>query len=115
MTSTLIWLCLALVPAAARQNPPAPSAQVTAGQTLFAAQCGFCHGRDATGGQTGPDLTESALVAADVGGDKISAVVRTGRPEKGMPPFSLSETDMAAVVAYIHSQKTRLDAQPGRR
>jgi cytochrome c oxidase cbb3-type subunit III len=92
-----------------------PPEQVDAGQTLFAAQCGFCHGRDATGGQTGPDLIESTLVAEDVGGDKIGPIVRNGRPEKGMPPFSMSDPDLAAVVAFIHTQKAKLDAQPGRR
>ena len=37
-----------------------PAEQVRAGQPLFAAQCGFCHGRDAMGGESGPDLTRSA-------------------------------------------------------
>jgi cytochrome c oxidase cbb3-type subunit 3 len=102
-------------------RPPAPPAEtfppalVESGQTLFAAQCGFCHGRDASGGPTGPDLTESALVAGDVGGDRIGSLVRSGRPALGMPPFSLSDQDLAAVVAYIKTQKARFDAQPGRR
>src|SRR5205085_2342895 len=85
--------------------------QVRAGAPLFAAQCGFCHGRDATGGQTGPDLTRSALVAEDARGDKIGPVVRSGRPDKGMPPFNLAEADLAAVVAFIHDQKTKSDLQ----
>src|SRR5262245_18983460 len=88
--------------------------QIAAGQTAFMARCGFCHGRDATGGQAGPDLTESALVAADVRGDRIGAVVRSGRPEKGMPALSIPDQELAAIVAYVHAQKTRLDAQPGR-
>jgi cytochrome c oxidase cbb3-type subunit III len=92
-----------------------PPEQIKAGAPLFAAQCGFCHGRDATGGQTGPDLTRSALVAEDVRGDKIGPVVRSGRPEKGMPPFNLSETDLAAVVAFIHDQKAKSDVQQGGR
>src|SRR5690242_14508162 len=52
-----------------------PPEQVKAGQGIFAAQCGFCHGRDANGGETGPDLTRSQVVADDVRGDKILAVV----------------------------------------
>ena len=40
--------------------------QVRAGQVLFVSQCGFCHGRDAMGGETGPDLTRSHVVAEDV-------------------------------------------------
>jgi cytochrome c oxidase cbb3-type subunit 3 len=92
-----------------------PAEQIRAGAPVFAAQCGFCHGRDATGGQTGPDLTRSALVAEDVRGDKIGPVVRSGRPDKGMPPFNLGDADLAAVVAFIHDQKARSDLQQGGR
>jgi cytochrome c oxidase cbb3-type subunit 3 len=89
--------------------------QISAGQVLFASQCGFCHGRDAMGGETGPDLTRSVVVAEDVKGDKITPVVRNGRPEKGMPPNTMSETDLAAVVAYIHDQKRKADSLEGNR
>jgi cytochrome c oxidase cbb3-type subunit 3 len=86
---------------------------VEAGRTRFGAQCGFCHGRDAGGGEGGPDLTRSALVAADVRGDRISPVVRSGR--NGMPPFNLSDSDLTAIVAYIHDQKTQADSAVGGR
>lgn len=92
-----------------------PADQVRAGATLFAAQCGFCHGRDATGGQSGPDLTRSALVVEDVRGDKIVPVVRTGRPEKGMPPFNLSDSDLGSLVAFIHDQSMKAESQQGGR
>jgi len=92
-----------------------PPEQVRAGQPVFAAQCGFCHGRDAMGGETGPDLTRAASVAADVRGDKLSPIVRNGRVDKGMPAFSLSETDFAAVVAFIHDQKTKAESLTGGR
>jgi cytochrome c oxidase cbb3-type subunit 3 len=85
------------------------------GAPLFVQQCGFCHGRDAAGGEEGPDLTRSKLVAADVSGDKIGPVVREGRPEKGMPRFSFSRAEMAALVAFIHDQKTKADALNGDR
>ena len=95
-------------------NRPAPEAG--SGEALFAAQCGFCHGRDATGGQTGPDLTDSELVGQDVGGDKIAPVVKNGRAEKGMPPFgSLGDSDLKKIVEYLHERKKAVDANPGRR
>jgi cytochrome c oxidase cbb3-type subunit 3 len=104
----------------ASQRPPQtatpqqyPAEQVEAGRTRFAAQCGFCHGRDAAGGEGGPDLTRSPLVAADVRGDRISPVVRSGRG--AMPPFTLSDADVAAIVAFIHDQKTQADAAVGGR
>src|SRR4051812_36432107 len=92
-----------------------PAAQIEMGQSRFASQCGFCHGRDTAGGESGPDLTRSALVAEDVRGNKIAAVIRTGRPEKGMPPINLSTEDMAAVVAFIHDAKTKAESLGGGR
>ena len=109
-------------PSPASQRPPRtatpqsyPREQVQAGEGRFASQCGFCHGRDAAGGETGPDLTRSALVAEDVGGDKIGPVVRAGRTDKGMPPFDLNDTDLKAIAAFIHDQKTKGESLGGGR
>ena len=88
---------------------------VQRGQTLFSATCGFCHGRDAMGGETGPDLTRSTLVAEDVGGDKIIPVVRIGRIDKGMPPQNLPDADLEAIVAFIHDAKAKADSLEGNR
>ncbi len=106
----------------ASQRPPEtvtpqsyPPEQVAAGRTLFGAQCGFCHGRDAMGGETGPDLTRSQFVAEDVRGDKIGPLLHTGRPDKGMPPFNLSDPDVASIVAFVHDSKKRVDSLEGNR
>ena len=37
----------------------------------------------------------------DVGGNEIGSVVRTGRPDRGMPQFNLTDTDLAAIVAFL--------------
>jgi cytochrome c oxidase cbb3-type subunit III len=89
--------------------------QIKAGELRFGSQCGFCHGRDAAGGETGPDLTRSKLVAADNRGDKIGPLSRAGRPDQGMPAFSLSGADLDAIVAFIHDQKTKAEALGGGR
>ena len=106
----------------AAQRPPQsttsqqyPREQIDSGRVRFASQCGFCHGRDAAGGESGPDLTRSALVAADVRGDRIGPVVRSGRTDKGMPAFTLSDTDLTAIVAFVHDQKAQADAATGGR
>src|SRR5262245_50441658 len=78
---------------------------VRAGQGRFSSECGFCHGRDAAGGETGPDLTRSNLVAEDFRGDKIIPLLRAGRADKGMPAFALTNDDLDAIVAFIHDQK----------
>jgi cytochrome c oxidase cbb3-type subunit 3 len=67
------------------------------------------------GGETGPDLTRAASVAADVRGDTLGPVVRNGRVDKGMPAFTLAESDLAAVVAFIHDQKTKAESLTGGR
>jgi cytochrome c oxidase cbb3-type subunit 3 len=91
------------IPAAAPK--PYPPAQVESGGALFRQDCSFCHGRDAGGGENGPDLTRSKLVAQDVDGDKVGPVVRNGRPDKGMPRFDRTEDQIASLVAFIHTQR----------
>jgi cytochrome c oxidase cbb3-type subunit III len=106
---------------ASRKPPETVNAQsyprelVLTGQTRFADECGFCHGRDAGGGETGPDLTRSVLVAEDLRGDKIGAMLRIGRVDKGMPAFELNEAEFNAIVAFIHDQKSKADAAGGGR
>jgi cytochrome c oxidase cbb3-type subunit 3 len=92
-----------------------PPEQVRAGETRFIGQCGFCHGRDAGGTESGPDLIRSALVAEDVRGDRIGPVIREGRPDKGMPGSNMSDTDIAAIVAFIHDTKAKAAAEGGGR
>jgi uncharacterized protein len=106
----------AAVPPPATVTPQSyPPEQIRAGQPIFAAQCGFCHGRDAMGGETGPDLTRAPLVAADVRGDKLGPVIRNGRVDRGMPGFNLGEADLAAVIAFIHDQKSNAASLAGGR
>jgi cytochrome c oxidase cbb3-type subunit III len=112
------WLATALLAAAQNPNPANPlprAALIQSGGSLFIQHCGFCHGRDAGGGEDGPDLTRSKLVAADVNGDKIGPVIRDGRPEQGMPKFTLPDSDIAAIVAFIHDQKTQAESRKGGR
>lgn len=103
-------------PAPRTATPQTYSAEeVRNGEAKFAAQCGFCHGRDAAGGETGPDLTRSQLVADDNRGDKIGPLVRAGVPDKGMPAFELSTADLNAIVAFIHDRKTKTESLVGGR
>jgi cytochrome c oxidase cbb3-type subunit 3 len=85
------------------------------GHDFFEQKCAFCHGRDAGGGETGPDLTRSKIVATDVRGDKIGAFVRVGRPDKGMPAFNISNPDLDGLAAFLHTQKTIAESQKGGR
>src|ERR1700729_425850 len=115
LLSGLLFTTLAFAQA---PKPPAatyPPEAAAAGQSKFVQDCAFCHGRDAGGGEDGPDLTRSKLVADDDGGDKIGLVVRNGRPEKGMPRFTFSDQELAGLVAYIQTQKAIAESQKGGR
>lgn len=74
------------------------------GQALFAMKCSFCHGATARGGETGPDLIRSVIVLDDEKGEKIGAVVLTGRPERGMPKFELSADQISDLVTFLHRE-----------
>src|ERR1043165_7173414 len=125
-TLTLFILLSAGFLAAQAAKPPTPKKAVTPastsseaagrGKALFQRDCAFCHGRDAMGGETGPDLTRSRLVNSDVGGDKIRAVVTNGRPDKGMPGFSkFQPAQLADIIAFIHDQKKNASSKAGAR
>jgi mono/diheme cytochrome c family protein len=85
------------------------------GGPLFQQNCAFCHGRDAAGGESGPDLTRSKLVVQDVAGNKIAEVVRNGRLEKKMPAFKFSDSEMTDLVAFIHYETKKAMTSPGGR
>src|SRR3984885_6277593 len=82
------------------QNP----ASVTRGKLLFQSNCGFCHGPDATGGNSGPDLVRSVLVNHDEHGDLIGPVIRGAAVDKGMPKFSFTKAQISDVVAFLHQR-----------
>src|SRR5713101_2204751 len=86
------------------ERPPAPPEQVARGEQLFKSNCGFCHGSDGRGGEAGPNLVRAQLVLADQHGELITPIVQNGLPAQGMPKFSLSAADIAAIAAWLHSQ-----------
>jgi cytochrome c oxidase cbb3-type subunit III len=74
------------------------------GKKTFSANCAFCHGSSAKGGESGPDLLRSLVVLHDENGEGIAPVVRNGRPDKGMPKFNLSIAQISEVAAFLHDQ-----------
>ena len=119
----LLWSASVL---SAFQHPPAPTAPppsppaggglsvsaprsaedkaaIERGKAVFGISCGFCHGSDARGGSTGPNLWRSPLVLTDRQGTEIAKLIREGRPDKGMPPIALSDAQSKDVAAFLHS------------
>lgn len=84
--------------------PPDPQA-VARGEKLFVTNCAFCHGSNARGGATGPDLVRSVLVLHDEGtGKAIGPVILNGRPDKGMPKFSFTDAQIKDIAAFLRSR-----------
>ena len=96
---------------------PQLTGEAAAGGALFLQNCAFCHGRDAMGGETGPDLTQSKLVLTDTDGSKIAQVVREGRnePDKKMPAFQFSSQELNSLVAFIRAREAAAAAMKGGR
>jgi cytochrome c oxidase cbb3-type subunit 3 len=92
-------------------HPPTPGeatpkfdpAAVERGKALLVAQCGFCHGSNARGGQQGPDLTRSDLVQSDENGKQLAAFLKVGRPELKMPKFDLPDKDVVDLATFLHA------------
>ena len=117
MTVAVTVIAGCLLTAGQTKPDPAKSGSLAAerGKTLFGQDCAFCHGRDAGGGESGPDLMDSDLVTSDVGGNKIGVVVLNGRPQSGMPAFKVSAQEIAELAAFLHEQKKKSESRPGAR
>jgi cytochrome c oxidase cbb3-type subunit 3 len=89
------------------------AAQIEKGAGIFNENCAFCHGKDAGGGESGPDLTRSKMVSSDKDGEVIGRIVHDGIPDKGMPHFSLANDELLSLVAFIHSQQDKAMSQTG--
>jgi cbb3-type cytochrome c oxidase subunit III len=88
---------------------------VALGESVFEGKtgggiCYTCHGPDATGTKTGPDLTDQQWLNATGNLESIEQVVREGVPEPKqfdapMPAFgsTLSDEHVKAVSAYVFS------------
>ena len=83
---------------------PGDPAAIARGRALYDTNCSFCHGEDARGGaQGGPNLIRSDVSMRDQNGELLTPIVQNGRPDAGMPKFTLSSTDVADIAAFIHS------------
>jgi cytochrome c oxidase cbb3-type subunit III len=86
------------------EHPPAPAEQVARGEQIFRSNCSFCHGSDARGGETGPNLVRDQVVLRDQKGELLAPIVQNGLPGQGMPKFALSAQDITDIAAWLHSQ-----------
>ena len=81
---------------------------VDRGKAKFAMLCASCHGEDARGGsgKTEIDLVRSVLVLDDVGGKELGEFLKTGRPARKMPAFTLPPGEVSDIAAFLHHNVT---------
>jgi mono/diheme cytochrome c family protein len=87
------------------QRIPAASDVLTRGQRLYNAECGFCHGEDARGGDMGNNLIRSQVLLNDDDGEKLAPVLTRGEGVEGtmMPKFAFNATQVSDIAAFLHS------------
>jgi alcohol dehydrogenase (cytochrome c) len=77
------------------QTTPPPAANP--GRAAFERTCARCHGGDGRGGEMGPGILSRLATTTDA---ELSALVRSGLPEKGMPGAALPDAELRALVAF---------------
>jgi mono/diheme cytochrome c family protein len=87
-----------------KRIPDFDQAAVDRGQQIFTATCGFCHGANAKGGESGPDLIRSVLVLDDEGGKDIDALLKAGRQDQGMPKFDMTPQQVSDIATFLHKR-----------
>src|SRR6185312_13506419 len=79
-------------------------ADVEYGARLYAENCDRCHGPNGTG-VSGVDFKSGKFSHAATD-RQLTAVITTGFPEAGMPPFKLDAADLEGLVAYLRNMNT---------
>jgi mono/diheme cytochrome c family protein len=93
------------------EEPRFDAEAVQRGKELLVARCGFCHGSNARGGSSGPDLTRSALVQEDENGKQLGEFLKVGRPERNMPKFELTAQETSDLATFLHGTIYQIGAR----
>jgi putative heme-binding domain-containing protein len=78
-----------------------PAAEIAAGSRIYYASCAPCHG--ATGTSVGGiDLRRGRLPRAPTD-DALAALVASGIPGTGMPPFRFTSDEIRGLIAFVRA------------
>ena len=87
-----------------QQTAPQLDAESYEGWRQYSAHCARCHGQDVLGNPVAADLLVSAKAGGPVSSQEaFVAVVKAGRPDRGMPGFAstLSDAHTNAIYVYV--------------
>jgi putative heme-binding domain-containing protein len=79
-------------------------ADIEYGARLYSENCDRCHGPNGTG-VSGVDFKSGKFSHASTDRQLI-AVITSGFPEAGMPPFKFDDAQFAGIVAYLRNMNT---------
>jgi mono/diheme cytochrome c family protein len=92
---------------AGRGAPPVDPAILERGRGLYAVNCGFCHGSEARGGESGTNLLRSPVLLEDQKGSLLVPFVKAGRPDRGMPPRpDLTDDQIRDIAIFLSTLRT---------
>jgi putative heme-binding domain-containing protein len=102
----LVVLLIAMTGIRAGVAAPATSAHaastVNEGASLFRANCAPCHGLTARGGGRGPDLTTGRWAHGGTDSDLFRTITQ-GVAGTEMPANGFEDSEIRAIIAYLHS------------
>jgi cbb3-type cytochrome c oxidase subunit III len=99
-------------PVAYPARPKAPQEVLDRGKSVYGVHCAFCHGSDAAGGATGPNLLRSSVVLEDKDGELITTIVHGARVDKGMPAVPIEDAQIKDIAAWLHSLRVESRTDP---
>src|SRR5712692_3828632 len=67
-------------------------------------RCASCHGGDGNGGELGPAIVTRIPLRDD---GELSALIREGRPGRGMPASQIEAAELADLIRYLRSMRPR--------
>ena len=73
---------------------------VSDGTTLFERHCVLCHSGDGQGTNRGPSVL--GFIASS-SSDQIAELIRSGRPDKGMPALDLEDSDIQSLIEHLET------------
>src|SRR5262245_63681931 len=81
-----------------------PDVDIALGAKLYGSRCITCHG--AQGDAIGGVNLRSGKFRKAITDRDLATFIRAGSQSAGMPPFTLDDTDMAGVIAYLRNMNT---------
>jgi len=102
----LIWLWLLMMGSSlASQDVD----NVDLGRQAFESRCAVCHGADGNGGDRGPAIASRLRTHTN---EDLTALIRNGRPDRGMPPNRVPVAEMAQLLRFLRTIQRRAAANP---